>query len=516
MSAPRSRRRQGRAIVAGAIIAAWLGGLGTLLYREYLDPTRDRLADAAMRVQPSALFFTALQADQVIGYGSSTVDTTVLQVKLDEVLRVELPVGGRAQHASAQSRAQLSRTLSLQSFTLQVNAESGAIRTLGEWESDSVFRFVAHSGGQRPDTQRVVTASPIYFPSSVPMAVMLSLRPAVGRALTLRVADPIGMTVRDARVRLVAETLFVVNDSAVFDSVSKRWQEARPDTVRAWKLDPGEERTLVAGWVDAQGRLIDGVQLGTVQLQRRPYEVAVQNWRARPPARVGDARDILEQTAIAANRHISRAVDAMAYRLGGVDLSRFDLDGPRQSVHEDTLRVRREPAAQLVADYALPDGARAQFPTETGPEPLLESTDPEIVALARTLAGEDTVPEVVARRINDWVHTTVRKRVTFGIPSARQVLRRKVGDCNEHTQLYVALARAAGIPARIAAGLVHIDGKFYYHAWPEIRLRDWVAVDPTLGQFPADAAHLRFVSGGLGRQGDLLGLIGRLTIDVLN
>jgi hypothetical protein len=63
---------------------------------------------------------------------------------------------------------------------------------------------------------------------------------------------------------------------------------------------------------------------------------------------------------------------------------------------------------------------------------------------------------------------------------------------------------------------VYIDGKFYYHAWPEIRLRDWVAVDPTLGQFPADAGHLRFVSGGLDRQADLLGLLGRLTIDVLN
>ena len=30
------------------------------------------------------------------------------------------------------------------------------------------------------------------------------------------------------------------------------------------------------------------------------------------------------------------------------------------------------------------------------------------------------------------------------------------------------------------------DGKFYYHAWPEVLLRDWVAVDPTFGQFPAD------------------------------
>ena len=38
--------------------------------------------------------------------------------------------------------------------------------------------------------------------------------------------------------------------------------------------------------------------------------------------------------------------------------------------------------------------------------------------------------------------------------------------------------------------------------------RDWVAVDPTFGQFPADAAHLRFALGGLSRQTELLQLLG--------
>ena len=91
-----------------------------------------------------------------------------------------------------------------------------------------------------------------------------------------------------------------------------------------------------------------------------------------------------------------------------------------------------------------------------------------------------------------------------------------MGDCNEHTQLFVALARSVGIPARAAAGLAYIDGKFYYHAWPEVLLRDWVAVDPTFGQYPADAAHLRFITGGLQRQTELLRLIGNLHIKVVS
>ena len=118
-------------------------------------------------------------------------------------------------------------------------------------------------------------------------------------------------------------------------------------------------------------------------------------------------------------------------------------------------------------------------------------------------------------RLNQWVRVNVKDRITFGVPSALQVLQSRTGDCNEHTQLFVALARAIGLPARIAAGLAYLDGKFYYHAWPEILLGDWVAVDPTFGQFPADAAHIRFVVGGLGRQTELLRLMGNLKIDVL-
>jgi transglutaminase-like putative cysteine protease len=56
------------------------------------------------------------------------------------------------------------------------------------------------------------------------------------------------------------------------------------------------------------------------------------------------------------------------------------------------------------------------------------------------------------------------------LPSAREVLRTRVGDCNEHTVLYVAMARALGMPAPIAVGLVFVYGAFYDHAWPEVYL----------------------------------------------
>jgi transglutaminase-like putative cysteine protease len=119
-----------------------------------------------------------------------------------------------------------------------------------------------------------------------------------------------------------------------------------------------------------------------------------------------------------------------------------------------------------------------------------------------------------------YVNALLDKKPTVSLPSAREVLRTKVGDCNEHTALYVAMARAQGLPARIAVGLVYIHGAFYYHAWPEVYIAEsaarglWLPVDPTLNQFPADATHLRLTRGGLEKQAAILPLIGRLNIDV--
>jgi transglutaminase-like putative cysteine protease len=127
-----------------------------------------------------------------------------------------------------------------------------------------------------------------------------------------------------------------------------------------------------------------------------------------------------------------------------------------------------------------------------------------------------------AERLVRGVNGLLDKKPTVSIPSAREVLRTKVGDCNEHTALYVALARAAGIPTRINVGLALVRGAFYYHAWPEVYVAEgdtrgyWLPVDPTFNQFPADATHLRLLRGGLERQAAVLPLIGRLKITVLD
>ncbi len=117
--------------------------------------------------------------------------------------------------------------------------------------------------------------------------------------------------------------------------------------------------------------------------------------------------------------------------------------------------------------------------------------------------------------MNTWVYENLDKEPTAGVRTAAQLLESRRGDADEHLVVFLALARAAGLSARPVAGLVHIDGRFYYHAWPEVSLGGWVPVDPTLGQFPADAGHIRLAPGRYARPLELLPVVGRLTLEVV-
>jgi len=506
-----------RAMVGGTIIAAWLVGLGFLIRREYFQPQLERLAEAGHRVAPGVVYYGVLQGERLLGFASSTVDTSESSITVDDYFVADLPVGGKSRRTSARTNVTLSRALRMRKFDLSLQADGPTIVATGAVEGDSVLVLTITSGKEKPETQRIALSGPILLPTLVPLAIALGEGPKVGRHYVLPVFDPSSMAPRDLGLDVRAESLFVVDDSAVVDSATSRWRGVMPDTIRAWQVT-SQSKGGFSGWIDGQGHIMQTTQLG-LELRRMPYEVAFANWHADTShAVVPSDRDIMETTAIAANKRMDRRVDALRVRLSNVDLRGYDLTGQRQRLVGDTLLVSKEPDSAMVAPYQLSFAlvGRPQDSATTRPEPLLQSTDRRIVGLATRIRKGVRDPRIVAERINTWVHDSIGDRVTFGVPNALEVLRTRKGDCNEHTQIFVALARAIGLPARIAAGLAYVDGKFYYHAWPEVLLGDWVPVDPTFGQFPADAAHIRFVIGGLPRQTELLRLMGNLQIDVLS
>jgi hypothetical protein len=231
----------------------------------------------------------------------------------------------------------------------------------------------------------------------------------------------------------------------------------------------------------------------------------------------GEPVDLISLSAVQLKGRLGgdpRAIHTLRLQIRGVRPDQVWDGPPLQSVSGDEVTISMPMLLELprlpVADTSDP-----QWLVTT---PTIPAGHLELVQKAEEVIGDADSRLEAVKRLNEFVYTYVEKVPSMGVPNGLTVLRSARGDCNEHTALFVSLARAADIPARIAAGVVYSDrvgehGAFYYHAWPEVLLggpTEWVPVDPTFGQVPADATHVKLVEGDLDRQIEIMGVMGKL------
>jgi transglutaminase-like putative cysteine protease len=497
---------------ATALLALGVLGIGTAIASRWVVPAL-RSKPAAPSIASGARYYAVAPDGEPIGFAASAVDSGATGIQVNDYFLADLHTEGTAYRAWARVVARLTPQLELREFVLTLSPEIGPLRAAGVVTDDTLLTLSVAVGNAAPDTQRIALPRGTLLPNVIPLILARPSGPRIGDERTLSVFDPMALAPKQVTVRVTDDSLFVLPDSAARDARGE-WRVVRSDTLRAWRV---EGEGVIDGWIDRQGRMVEGMLLGLVPLRRTTYELAYDAWNEDAArGRLTSNRDIQETTAIAASAPITdkQRIPRLRVVLRGTSLGGFDLDGARQALFGDTLVVERANEAAISPGYLLgeADSAFAEF---LASEPLVQSDDSTMRAVAAEIVGDTDDPRLAAERITRWVYDSLEKRISFSVPDAMQVLRLRAGDCNEHTQLYVALARAAGIPARSVAGLAYVRGKFYYHAWPEIHLGEWIPVDPTFGQFPADAAHLRFVTGGFTRQAELLRLIGSLEIDVV-
>jgi transglutaminase-like putative cysteine protease len=506
-----------RSVVGLGILALWVGVLGLHVRREYFRSEVDVIAAGARALAAGSHFFVVRMNGGAIGTATVRLDTLADGFVLDDDLLLDVPALDTVQRAAARTRVELDRTLALRRFAFRMDSRIGSFGVEGE-AVDTMLDVRVEAGGTAQRT-RIAGGRRLLLDAAVPVRLAAAGRLEPGAEHTVAVFDPSSMSVREMTVRVTARDTLILPDSARLGA-GGRWEASSFDTIPVWQVEQRFGGVSITSWVDEDGLTVRAESPLGFAIERTTFELARQEWadsRGDPQLTAGYGA-LIEGTAIAANADLSavEAAPRLVVRLSGVELDGFDLDGGRQRLLGDTLVVTREPDwLWRQAKYALPatDPRLAEFLEAT---PLIQADDERIRAKAAEITGGTTDPAQAALRLNDWVYRSVRKQITPSVPSAIQVLDALQGDCNEHTVLYVALARSIGLPARPAVGLVHVRGRFYYHAWPEVLLAGaWIAADPTLGQFPADASHLRFLVGGLARQLELIRLIGRLRLDIL-
>ncbi len=236
----------------------------------------------------------------------------------------------------------------------------------------------------------------------------------------------------------------------------------------------------------------------------QPYSyVAEPSYRAKHGIETYDfntMHDIKPSTSIASSWSVQTAI---------MDISNKALN---DRLIENTWQVREENfedgRARWIFQARKVDDQQAQnlplsfksTPEFLGSSFYIQSNHPKIRQTAALIKGAETNALRLFRKIAMWVYNAIEeKNYNTEMASAVEVLERKQGDCTEHSVLTVALARASGIPARIAAGLYYTEESFTYHMWVEAMVGEdlWVAVDPAMGQIEPDALHLKLFHGDL-------------------
>lgn len=426
-----------------------------------------------------------------IGYAAQkiTPDTRGYLVKSSSVLRLNLL--GKTQNVKTRLEMLAAADWALREFDFELNSNGVQFKARGNY-SERKLRLDIDSGGQRTKND-IPLGQPPYLPAGLkPYIVTQNLEP--GKEHLFPVFDPSTLSQQVTRVTVEGREQIKI--------------EGRMET--AIRIRQRFKGMSVVSWVDGKGRTLkEETPTGFSLVRQRPEEAKILT------DTTSISLDLIQQASIPLETPILDLgqKNFLKLELSGFDPSQFILDGGRQRLNGDILEIRREDLTEI-RSYTIPLQDK-RFASYLQPTPFLQSDHPQIRALVQRVLGGETDALKAVMRIRKWVYEGLAKEPTVSIPNALEVLQTKKGDCNEHTVLFNAMARAVGVPAKTVVGVTYLRGAFYYHAWSEVWLGQWISVDSVLNQFPADVTHIKFLEGEIDRQIDIIQLIGKLKIKVI-
>lgn len=468
--------------------------MGLLVQRSFIQASSANLATDLARYGKTAQWRGVYYRNEKIGFTVSQTIETPAGFELQEDGRLQMSLLGAQSVVSLRTVARVDRDFAMQSFDFWLDPGTGGTTVHGEVAGRRLHVVISTAAGSRVED------------------IELAQPPVLALTLPRRLADA-GLSEGQHYEWTIFDPATLASSPIALDVGRRELVSAGRRRVPAFRVDTAYGGLRTTSWITDTGEVVlEKSPVGLETIRENPADA--QNLSVPSGVR----SDLLSASAIVPDgrqRIVEpRDVRRLRLRLTGAEVPRTDLGGVGQTVAGNIVEIRDAQGFQ--AEPLDPDARRY-----LAPEPLVESDAPEIRAEAAIAVRGVTGVRAQAERLTRHVNGLLDKKPTVSLPSAREVLRTRVGDCNEHTVLYVAMVRALGIPARIAVGLVSVHGAFYYHAWPEVYLTEgttrglWLPVDPTLNQFPADATHLRLARGGLDRQAVILPLIGRLKIEIL-
>lgn len=482
-------------IVKRSIIAAIVGFwcvMNFLLVKRQLaaPPSGITLRSTEKLAETLEEWWGVFYRGEKIGFASQVITPKTNGYKLHDRSTMNLNMLGTVQPTMTELEMEANDDWILERFAFELRSKEIRFSARGQMNGNRL-QLTLDSGGHQSNRELSLRQAPYLLAALKPYVVTQQLE--TGKKFLFSTFDPSTLSEQVTTVVIEGREQLRIEDR----------------TEPAIRLRQSFRGISVLSWVDGQGRTLKEESPAGFSIVRQEMNTA----KSLPARSV--SLDLIAQTAVPVATQLTdpQIQRVLRLKLGGVNLANFRLNGGRQKLIQDQLEIRREDLYELsLAKIPVRDTRLASY---LQPTPFVQADHPKIQALAARILNGERDGYRAAIKIKDWVYNEIAKQPTVSIPNALEVLQTRSGDCNEHTVLFNALARAAGIPAKTVVGVVYLRGAFYYHAWSEVWLGDWISLDSVLNQFPADVTHVKFLEGEIDRQIEILPLIGNLKIEIL-
>ncbi len=468
-----------RKLYAFCVTVFWLTMMGVLFNKEVLpafiitNPSGYKIEltkDLPMRESWMGIYFK----DKRIGFSntviSQDVDSGIAGYRINETTLLRLNLLGESRFIRIKGGSFFSENYALKNFYYKLISGSYKITVSGEIV-DNLLKINVDTGAGKRETSLAIRNNTLIANSIAPF--LLFKRLDANKELNFEIFEPVSMSTNKVSVKKIGSEI-----------IESGGQKKKADI---FEIDCYGIKTKT--WMTEDGDILkEESGLGFVMLKENSRDA--MNINVSGP---GGSGDLSSEFSIASNMQIADPRKTAYLKI--------EKDKSYLEIYKD-----REPDVVMTLALPLEDILE---------EPFVQSKDEKILKLAKEIVDTETNSWVCAKKILKWAYSNIKKTPTLSIPSALDVLASMEGDCNEHTVLFTALCRSIGIPTKMIAGLVYLDGAFYYHAWPKVYVGEWVNMDPTLGQEIADATHIPLVEGGIKEQLELIKIIGDLEIKVI-
>lgn len=457
-------------------------------FAEGVDLLGSRLS--SNNVEKDEVWYEIFMKDQKIGYKREELIPFEYGYLNKENTFLKIKTMGIEQEILIESRIITDLDFLIKNFTINIYSGALTSKITGKVENDHIYLF--YQSGEIKTSHKLTLGYPFYIGNSTHFFKNLLSK----------------MDLNESKVTFLNPITMKI-DSILLRRKGKVPVEIRKSPVSANLFEVEYKGLVQKVFVDDSGRVL-----------REEGMLGLRTERAEGPSAVSgiaSSEDLAFMTSLEPKgKKISQPHRISGLRLRG-NLGKIPED-QRQRFEGKDLLVEVEPLPTLSELKELPEPLKPYVL----PSPGVESDHPKILELAKKLAGQDTNPVVITRRLLSFVYSKLEKRPLLSLPSAIGALEAMAGDCTEHALLLAALLRANNIPARAVGGITLQEGRFFYHAWNEAYLGNWISLDAALNQMPCDATHIKLfyfdelLDGTTEAFKSFVGHLGRLKLEIVD